>query len=510
MSKARDRRSKFESLRALRKSGKTAFDQYEVSEDNALYEEVDENQYKDIVRQRLNQDDFVVDDNGEGYADDGREEWDRTHVYESDSDDNEGGIVGRPRGRPSKKAREEDQADRDAKDRNIAEYFTKGAAKAQPKSKIVKTEDDDEFMSNLLGEVHANISPALPRMPQRKRTSDQHLSHAAEQRLPSTKRVRIADTRPVPSAAAAAAAAAAMATNHDDDDDDAAVFTPIIHSDAILASDDVPMSDPMPSSPTVRVASRKVQPPAISVTSVSSFAAAAPAEQKDEKKKDGVKKENDDDDDEDDDAMMEVAHAGAVNAASVNLAAARPIKKILKTPAPYPSPANSSPVARTQETAAAVDPTAWTSLNQKLNVMSSPQADKVVPGSGGKINFKDAVEEDGSLHFFWTDYTEVAGSSLCLFGKVLNKKTKKHVSCFVKVDSVERKLFFLPRETRFINGAPSDETVSMADVYAEVDGLMGKLGVKQHRSKPCTRKYAFELPGIPKEARYLKVLYPYS
>ncbi|CAK7227867.1 DNA-directed DNA polymerase alpha catalytic subunit pol1 [Sporothrix bragantina] len=477
MSKARERRSKFEGLRALRKSGKTAFEQYEVSEDNALYEEVDENQYKDIVRQRLNQDDFVVDDNGEGYADDGREEWDRTHVYESDSDDNEGGIVGRPRGRPSKKAREEDQADRDAKDRNIAEYFTKGTAKAPPKSKIAKTEEDDAFMSNLLGEVHANISPSLPRMPQKKRTSDQHLSHAAEARLPATKRVRIADTRPAPMAAA--------------DDDDDAGFTPVIHSDAIPPSDDIPMSDPMPSSPTVRVASRKVQPAAASVSE--------PAEHKDEKKED----------EEEDDAMMEVAHAGAVNAASVNLTAARPIKKILKTPAPYPSPANSSPAARTQEIAAAVDPTAWTNLNQKLNVMSSPQTDTIIQGSGGKINFKDAIEEDGSLHFFWTDYTEV-GSSLCLFGKVLNKKTNKHVSCFVKVDNVERKLFFLPRQTRFVNGAQTDETVSMADVYAEVDGLMGKLGVKQHRSKPCTRKYAFELPGIPKETRYLKVLYPYS
>lgn len=136
MSKARERRSKFDGLRALRQSGKTAFNTFEVNDDNALYEEVDENQYKNIVRERLNQDDFVVDDNGEGYADDGREEWDRTHVYESDSEDDggRGGRVGRPKG--SKKAREEDQAERDAKDRNIAEYFTKGATKAQPKSKV--------------------------------------------------------------------------------------------------------------------------------------------------------------------------------------------------------------------------------------------------------------------------------------------------------------------------------------------------------------------------------------
>jgi DNA polymerase alpha subunit A len=82
-----NKRNKFAELRALRQSGKKAFDSYEVEEAGNLYEEVDENQYKTIVRDRLNEDDFVVDDNGEGYADDGREEWDRVQTYESESDD---------------------------------------------------------------------------------------------------------------------------------------------------------------------------------------------------------------------------------------------------------------------------------------------------------------------------------------------------------------------------------------------------------------------------------------
>jgi DNA polymerase alpha subunit A len=81
------KRDRFAELRALRQSGKKKFDTYEVEEAEDLYEEVDENQYKKIVRDRLNQDDFVVDDNGEGYADDGREEWDRVRAYESESDD---------------------------------------------------------------------------------------------------------------------------------------------------------------------------------------------------------------------------------------------------------------------------------------------------------------------------------------------------------------------------------------------------------------------------------------
>lgn len=87
MSKALKKRDKFAELRALRQSGKKKFDTYEVDDVEDLYEEVDENQYKAIVRERLNQDDFVVDDNGEGYADDGREEWDRVQPgYDSESD----------------------------------------------------------------------------------------------------------------------------------------------------------------------------------------------------------------------------------------------------------------------------------------------------------------------------------------------------------------------------------------------------------------------------------------
>lgn len=90
-------RAKLAELKALRQSGKKAFDNYKVNEVDNLYDEVDEAGYKKIVRDRLNEDDFVVDDNGEGYADDGREEWDRVQTYDSDSE--EEAVV---RGRPSK------------------------------------------------------------------------------------------------------------------------------------------------------------------------------------------------------------------------------------------------------------------------------------------------------------------------------------------------------------------------------------------------------------------------
>ena len=50
----------------------------------------------------------------------------------------------------------------------------------------------------------------------------------------------------------------------------------------------------------------------------------------------------------------------------------------------------------------------------------------------------------------------------------------------------------------------------MGDVYQEVDDIMTKLRVGMHKIKPCSRKYAFELPDVPKEADYLKLMYAYE
>lgn len=83
---ARNRAAALAELRAARAGGKKR--EYVVEEANDLYQEVDEEGYKKVVRDRLNRDDFVVDDNGEGYVDDGREDWEtRQQDYNSMSED---------------------------------------------------------------------------------------------------------------------------------------------------------------------------------------------------------------------------------------------------------------------------------------------------------------------------------------------------------------------------------------------------------------------------------------
>ena len=237
-----------------------------------------------------------------------------------------------------------------------------------------------------------------------------------------------------------------------------------------MDDNDMLMDDPQPSSPVAKAVERKINV--------------------------NIKVEEEEDD------MMEVAQADGIVTESVNMSGTRPVSKI-KAEA-YPSPESSSPTRAPPEH---VDSSAWTDVTDKLNVMNSSQSSETI--SFGKLDHNDAIEEDGSLRMFWTDYTEVNGS-LCLFGKVQDKKSGSFVSCFVKVDNILRKLFFLPRQYRKLHGSDGTDEIEMKDVYEEVDAIMGKMRVGMHKIKPCTRKYAFELPDIPKEGEYLKLLYPYS
>jgi DNA polymerase alpha subunit A len=61
-----------------------------------------------------------------------------------------------------------------------------------------------------------------------------------------------------------------------------------------------------------------------------------------------------------------------------------------------------------------------------------------------------------------------------------------------------------------IDGTETDIEVEMKDVYDEVDKVREKYKIKTFLSRPVPRKYAFELPGVPAESDYLKVVYSYK
>ena len=59
----------------------------QAEDDVALYDEVTEEQYKRIVRGRLQKDDFVVDDGVSGYMDNGMDDWGHQDADEEDEEE---------------------------------------------------------------------------------------------------------------------------------------------------------------------------------------------------------------------------------------------------------------------------------------------------------------------------------------------------------------------------------------------------------------------------------------
>jgi len=76
-------------------------DQYEVREADAIIEEVEEGEYERVRRERAGND-FVVDDDGYGYADDGAEVWDDDELYSDQEDMDDIDLANVPGGRARK------------------------------------------------------------------------------------------------------------------------------------------------------------------------------------------------------------------------------------------------------------------------------------------------------------------------------------------------------------------------------------------------------------------------
>lgn len=144
----------------------------------------------------------------------------------------------------------------------------------------------------------------------------------------------------------------------------------------------------------------------------------------------------------------------------------------------------------------------WDSVSNQMNLLNQSMDQAV----GTNIS---VLEDDGSMQFFWLEYSEINGH-LYLFGKALDKQSQSYVSCCVSVSNIERNVFVLPRTRRVVNGHETDRSVTMEDVYQEVDAIRSKHKVTTWAAKPVSRKYAFELEDVPAESDYLKVVYSFQ
>jgi DNA polymerase alpha subunit A len=473
--------SKFAELKAARAGGKSRLEQYNPDENNALYDEIDEADYQ---RAKL-QDDFVVDDGAEGYVDNGMDEFEREHRYYSSEEDEQDGD--RRRGRKGKKKGTKEN-DVKVTEGAIDRLFRKPALQMAKKTAI-STEEDADFMASILGELDETVTSSSRNLKRDRQTTA--VVHPNKKRYSS----------PSPPLRVSSAA------NRQ----------PV--AQPIHVKTEVPSSPPLANltldSEDGRFMDIDNEPSFITAPS------SPPA-----KPLNGTKGINSMDLDSEDELpvvkKLSAAKPATTNK-SVNISASKPAPpapkiEVKKEPSPAPEVPNAT----------------WRDLDSTLNVTAAPTGSspgRVVPADVLEtltMTVKEMVEqEDGSeieveksvekpvVNVFWLDYGEFNGV-LGLFGKVFNKKTQQWISCFVKVEGLERCLYFLPRENHkgsyeeeYAN-EDTNEEVTMEQVYNEVNEILLKHRITEFRNRPVAKKYAFELNDVPRECDYLEVLYPFS
>ncbi|XP_044750416.1 DNA polymerase alpha catalytic subunit [Coccinella septempunctata] len=112
--------------------------------------------------------------------------------------------------------------------------------------------------------------------------------------------------------------------------------------------------------------------------------------------------------------------------------------------------------------------------------------------------------------FYWDAYENafVQPGVVFLFGKTYCEKTKSYASCSIVVKNVQRKLFVLPRPYMLDDsGNQTDQPVTQKDVYEEFNNkVMKALHVTCFKCRFVNKKNCFA-PNIPVESDYMEVRY---
>ncbi|XP_037549936.1 DNA polymerase alpha catalytic subunit-like [Nematolebias whitei] len=450
LAQSRSRREKREkvgrksALEQLKKAKMGQKIKYEVEELASVYEEVDEVQYSKMVRERQ-EDDWIIDDDGTGYVEDGRE------IFDDDLDDDvvEKKGKGGAKGGDSRKTVKKSVV---SKPNTIKSLFMNSNVK-RPAEKDVDLSKDD-LLGDILQDLHAEKPSALtppPVVTLKKKKS------VASPMNPFSIKPQISKQEPP-----AATGFKAKGVR------------------------------PPPSDPTPRPSTR----PRPSVSD-------GPLEERGTKLEEPTKAEEHDSmalEEVDFDEPMEVdpeedKHGVKEDAESAPEAVTAVQKEPAvkpQDPAPWSSGVGGS-WGQDEESGVCEAPAEVQVDSSQLPLVEDADGEQVF-----RFYWLDAFEDP-----------YIQPGVVYLFGKVWIESAKFHVSCCVAVKNIERTMYLLPREykTNPKTGEVSDTPVSMMDVYQEFDQLSEKFRIMKFKSKKVERNYAFEIPDVPSQCDYLEVRY---
>jgi DNA polymerase alpha subunit A len=486
--------------------------------DNDLYDEVSEDEYKSIVRGRLMGDDFIEDDDGSGYVDDGRDDWNREagghgEDYEDSEDENDYFERTGRRKKKSKKTKGVQPV------KGIAAALSKKPSTASSSDRYrplttsrtnamdvyrpqVAPEGEDDFMKRLMGDLGSAPTASYDSPDTPTPLSRVSVSRKRKQMI----------QRPDPFASLQRSPASPPSSDplHPPSDD----YDVDVH---VTGSDTPPWMDEVKSSSSP--ANKRIRATSNRMGSL------------DIKEEDGIDSRRDrsrsimdpnlvtamqaDFDDDDDMDFAIAAPSKGTLSSHVNMSGVRAQKpKTISAPAPAPVTVKKEIEDIDMSTPLLVKPappklqTDWKTIGASVaNVSeavttSTPEVNSASSkASTSKVN---PFETDGrQLRFFWLDYTEQQGI-IYLMGKVKDRNSGKFVSACLLIEGIERCVYFQPKLLENGRLATEDE------IYDEFDSMRSNLGIKSILTKWVTRKYAFEAPGVPAEGEYLKVKYGFD
>ncbi|PRW60975.1 DNA polymerase alpha catalytic subunit [Chlorella sorokiniana] len=503
-------KSALQELAELRKSGGKRVDRFELKEEEAVYDVVDDAEYAKLVQKRREEGGgFVIDEDGLGYADVGEEiDW---GVAEEEQGAAEGeGSGGKGKGKKGaagakRKAAAEPVPGARAR---MQKMFQTAQAKAKPAKTPVDDASADALLDDILGNLDggaAGSSKPAPRPapPARKPAAaaaarpaagtPKSVSFAARSAAKAPMAHRLSSGAAVTPPAALAAAkpeAEAEAEAADDDVD--------MYDDPAMGGLDDDSSEPMQADEPAAAPQQPQQPAAV----------AAAAQQEAERPQAPQQQQ-----------QVQQETPGGEAAAKQPAGAAG--KTPWRTPAPVfneaKTPATSGPAS------------GWQLMYQEEGEAEEGEQGAEAAAEAAP-EWKDdgslPLDGDGQLPFYLLDaHEELAQPGVVyLFGKVPHNG--QHLSCCTVVRGMQRNLFVVPREpvgseeiAELEAAAASDPAAkkklipllhqAFSGVKAEVRELLAKHQVTQMTMKPVKRQYGFENTAVPHGSQWvLKVKYP--
>ncbi|XP_014669272.1 PREDICTED: DNA polymerase alpha catalytic subunit-like [Priapulus caudatus] len=441
-----------------------------VKEIQSVYDEVAERDYCDLVQQRQ-EDDWIVDDDGSGYVEDGREIFDeeanedelasKKKKFKGDARKHTGGASGLDQEKPA------------VKSRNIKNMFMAGSAKQKVKSEKKLDQEGGNVLEDILGELkNPKISPMVAGGMVRVSKSVKHrpVNPFATKLSGGAKYVALPRTQqaPTPTVTTTPKRWASLPVNQPGRSKGKTRGAVKTADEDLEELDNV---DYMNSQPDVKVGTNEIleNKPDVDRT-------------KPEMMLEDINFE--------DGAFEESSSAEARKIDDQQLTE-------IDSVAPTKVDKRWAPEEKKWETGWEVCKSSTDDINEANDRTVTVQVDS--------LTLPTVTNESGDevLRMFWLDAYEdpfKQTGTVYMFGKVWLEASKTYISCCLIIKNIERQIFLLPKDD-----------MTFQDVYNEFnDKYATEYHIRKFKCKRAKKYYAFEKFEVPSEADYLEVKYSHD